>query len=227
MSVNLEEVSELLKTADSSAARQLVIRVADELDSLAAQVWAFGLSQGPRRALALVAQMGAELAVASAQLYEAERWYAGAALVRQLIEVEYLLFLFATDAAEAAEAEKWMKASSEEAKKMFSAGEMRKRSEGRFRTSEYSSHCEIGGHPRPRGHWLLREHSIQVSSDPADLLDPAVQWVDLAQHVERMWGHYVAAVAVHSPTNVYPDRFEAISKLLADWRTSDPTPARL
>src|SRR5436853_7211757 len=85
----------LLTSADTKGAKRMAIAVAEELDGLAAQVWAFGMAEGARRAVAIVAQMGAELAVGAAQLYDAHRWYAGAALVRQLIEVEYLLFLFA------------------------------------------------------------------------------------------------------------------------------------
>ena len=222
--MNQDAAQRLLRTVDTEAAKRLVARVAEELDGLAAQVWAFGMSEGSRRALAVVAQMGAELAMGATQLYESERWYAGAALVRQLIEVEYLLFLFATDASEA---EKWLKASSKEARRMFSPTKMQERSAERFNAAEYSIHCEIGGHPRPRGHVLLREHLTPTSHDPTELFDPGVQWVDLAQHVERMWGHYVAAVAVHSPSNVYLERFEMIWKLIDEWRALDPVPARI
>ena len=47
-----DEARELLKTIDPSAAKSLVVGVAEELDGLAAQVWAFGLAEGARRALA-------------------------------------------------------------------------------------------------------------------------------------------------------------------------------
>jgi hypothetical protein len=222
--LNQEEARELLRAIDPAAARELVVRVAGELDALASQVWAFGMSRGSRRALAMVAQMGSELAVGAALLFEANRWYAGAALVRQLIEVEYLLFLFATDAAEAG---KWLKASSEEARKVFTPREMRKRSNGRFQADEYSTHCDLGGHPRPRGHRLLRDPATVPGIEPSGLENPAVGWVDLAQHLERLWGHYVEAVVVHSPTNVYPERFEAIRGLFVAWRERDPAPVRL
>jgi hypothetical protein len=222
--VNQDEARELLRTIDPSAAQKLVIGVAEELDGLAAQVWAFGLAEGARRALAIVAQMGAELAVGACLLYESERWYAGAALVRQLIEVEYLLFLFAT---EPSEAQRWLTASPDDVRRMFSPKNMRERSKGRFRASEYDVHCEVGGHPRLRGHVLLREHLTPLQHDPLDLFDPGVQWVDLAQHVERMWGHYVVAVEIHSPTNVYPDRFDRVNAQIAAWRESDPRAGRL
>jgi hypothetical protein len=145
----------LLLSSDSAAAQRMAVAVANELDGLAAQVWAFGMAEGARRAVAIVAQMGAELAVGAAQLYSACRWYAGAALVRQLIEVEYLLFLFATDDEEP---ERWLRASDADAKKTFSPAEMRARSAGRFLVEEYQTHCKIGGHPRVSGHLLLKEH---------------------------------------------------------------------
>ena len=208
--MNQDEAQRLLAAIDPTAARLYVIEVAGELDGLAAQVWAFGLAEGARRAVAIVAQMGAELAVGAAQLYQAERWYAGAAVVRQLIETEYLLFLFATDSSEP---EKWLRATPDEARRVFSPGTMRDRSAGRFRAEEYSFHCEIGGHPRLSGHVLLREHLTPVPAVPPRLFDPSVQWVDLAQHVERLWGNYVAAVRAHSPSNVYSERFNRLHEL--------------
>jgi hypothetical protein len=75
---------ELVVSADSAAAQRMAVTVAEELDGLATQVWAFGMAEGARRAVGIVAQMGAELAVGAARLYKGSRWYAGAALVRQL-----------------------------------------------------------------------------------------------------------------------------------------------
>jgi hypothetical protein len=211
----------LLASANTAAARRMAIAVAAELDGLAAQVWAFGMAEGARRALGIVTQMGAELALGAAQLYKTNRWYAGAALVRQLIEVEYLLFLFATDDNEP---ERWLEASDAEAKKTFAPSQMRERSAGRFRVDEYQTHCKIGGHPRVSGHVLLKEHITPISSSPPKLFDPSIQWIDLAQHLERFSTHYIAAVAKHSPSNVYPDRFAKIAQLASDWRTTNPDP---
>jgi hypothetical protein len=195
--------------------------LSEELDELAAQVWAFGMSEGARRAFAMVAQIGAELSVGAAKLYNAERWYAGAALVRQLIEVEYLLFLFAIDDEEPL---RWLKASDEEARKTFAPAQMRKRSAGRFQVEEYGVHCKIGGHPRVDGHILLRERITPISSSPLELFNPAIQWVDLAQHLERLATHYMAGVAKHSPSNVYLDRFGELIQLIEKWRAADSNP---
>ena len=101
-------IVDAIEAVGPDGAKRVVQFVARELDGLAAQVWAFGMATGSRRAVAVVSQMGAELALCASELYEAERWYAGACLVRQLIEVELLLFLFASDDEEP---ERWMKAS--------------------------------------------------------------------------------------------------------------------
>lgn len=66
-----------------------------------------------------------------------------------------------------------------------------------------------------------------TNEQPLELFDPSVQWVDLAQHVARMWEHYVAAVARHSPTNVYPDRFAGVDRIIDLWRGTDPIPGRI
>lgn len=219
-----QEQADRILQANIAAAREFVEAVVGELDSLARQIWAFGLAEGPRRALATVAQMGAELAHGAATLYAAERWYSGAALVRQIIEVEYVLFLFAEDDTEP---HRWLTASPEEARGFFSAGAMRERSRGRFRAEEYSIHCENGGHPRPRGHFHLRDHLTVLTGEPLELLNPAVQWIDLAQHVERMWGNYERAVNLHSPTNIYPERFARIADAIAKWRSTDPVPPKI
>ncbi len=212
-----QRAREMLDNADPDAARELVLSVAPEFDALTAQVWAFGLAEGRRWALAVIAQMGSELTLAASQLYSANRWYAGAALVRQLVEVEYLLYLFAIDDEEP---DRWMLASSEEVRRMFAPATMRKRAGTRFRSEEYATHCEFGGHPRRRAHWLLREHGL-IGPAPARL---EVQWVDLAQHLRRAWTNYCAAVARHSPSNVYPDRFAKIDTMFDKWNRADPVP---
>jgi hypothetical protein len=190
----------LLTSANTTAAKRMAIAVATELDGLAAQVWAFGSSEGARRALAIVAQMGAELALGAAQLYKANRWF------------------------DDDEPERWPKASDAEARKTFAPSQMRERSAGRFQVGEYQTHCKIGGHPRVSGHFLLKEHITPISTSPPKLFDPSIQWVDLAQHLERLSVHYIAAVAKHSPTNIYLDRFAKLAQLASDWRRADPNP---
>lgn len=219
-----EELRQILASVKPEAARALAVFVAKELDALATQVWAFGLAEGNRRAVAIVAQMAGELGIGAVRLFDEERWYAGAALVRQLIETEYLLCLFGQNDEEPMT---WLKASDDEMRTMFSPGQMRKRAQGQFDANEYSVHCKSGGHPRPWGARLLREHLLLVPLEEQAVLDPRNQWVDLAQHVERVWCHYVLAIKAHSPSNFYPERFASVFLEIEEWHKADPAAFRL
>jgi hypothetical protein len=214
MSDTVDGRKEILDTADAAGAKGLVDFVAPALDDFADQVWCFGLGATPdeRKALGLVAQMGAEMMLGAAAMYEATKLYAGSSLVRQLIEVDYLLFLFGMDSAEAS---RWLKGSAAEHKELFQPAPMRKRAGSRFDVDEYSRHCEMGGHPRPMARALVDRHHI-ATSDPSALL-----WEDLANHVVRVWDHYKVAAATCSPTNVYPDRWKPIDVACQTWWDSN------
>ena len=69
-------------------------RSARSIDGVAAwlEVRAAFVEDMPTRALSKLARMASEITAAVIDLYSVQKWYAGAALVRQLIEVEYLLF---------------------------------------------------------------------------------------------------------------------------------------
>lgn len=224
--MNPEQAKEYLRLIIPEAAKELVKFVAPELDEISARISSYGLASGRRKALGIVTQMGAELIAGAAQLFESERWYAGAALVRQLIEVEYLLYLFASDPAEA---DLWLSSSPGEVKKMFSPGKMRERTDGQFDADEYSTHCEFGGHPRLKGSVLLRERMtpIRAEGEAVELFSPSALWVDLSQHIERLWKNFSRAVQVISPSNFYPERFEEIESRLAEWRRKDPFPEQI
>jgi hypothetical protein len=211
----VDESESTSKTVDPhsrivTGARALVDVVAPKLDQFADQVWCFGILGTPdeRRALGLVAQMAAELMIGAATMYEAGRFYAGASLVRQLIEVDYLLFLFGSDAGEAS---RWINGTPEDLKKLFQPAAMRKRSGDRFDVDEYSRHCEMGGHPRPAARSLVDRHHL-VTPNPAWVL-----WTDFANHIVRLWNHYKLAAERCSPNNVYPDRWAPLDAACDAW----------
>jgi hypothetical protein len=210
MTVSVQKPTDQELTEAVEAARTLLRSLAPRLDQLADQVWCFGVTTTTerRRALGMVAQMAAELILGAESMFDARRTYAGSSLVRQLIETDYLLFLFGQDPIEA---ERWLTGTPEQHKSMFQPGAMRKRSGTRFDVDEYSRHCEMGGHPRPAARALVDRHHLS-SRDVAPVL-----WLDLAGHAARIWDHYKAAVAVCSPTNVYPDRFAAIDADVKRW----------
>jgi hypothetical protein len=108
--------------------------------------------------------------------------YGAAALVRQIVEIEYLLCLFALDGDEPA---KWASSDLDSVKKQYRPAEMRKRCGDRFRLNEYAAHCQVGGHPRFAAGYVLPEH---VRLGPlSDAVLFAAGWVDLAQHLVQVW----------------------------------------
>jgi hypothetical protein len=164
--------------------------VSAALDKCGRTLWAFGLySDTPgREAIAIVTQIAADLSAGTIELYSRDNWYAGAALVRQLIETEYLLFLFGQLPSEAIG---WRQSDHALRRSFFSPAQMRRRSEGRFRSDEYAAHCERGGHPTPLAHSFLEEHGQKKQAN-------IWLWSDLAQHLERIWFSFCAAVdALH------------------------------
>ncbi|HUP62694.1 MAG TPA: hypothetical protein VNA69_19995 [Thermoanaerobaculia bacterium] len=178
-----EELLHALTDATMHESRREFSRVcASCLQASGDVLWAFGLAEEPqRRAVALVLQISGRLAHGAISLLESENWYAAGALVRQLIEAEYLLFRFNADEIEA---EKWLSATAREIRDLFSPGAMRKRSGQQFRVEEYAVHCERGGHPNPRAGFLLPEHAIVPDHLPFGSLNWL--WVDLAQHLARI-----------------------------------------
>jgi len=132
-------------------------------------------------AVGALLQVGGELTLGAVHLFALGQNYAGAALLRQLVEVEYLMWAFTENPKDA---KKWLDSTPPERQKFFRPVVLRRRSRGRFLDKDYGHHCEMGGHPVPRSMTLLGK------ADPAvvqllvvDILlhgwrtaDSAVQW---------------------------------------------------
>src|SRR6266851_2235856 len=103
----------------------------------------FGFGSDAVVGLAIVAQTAGELCSGMALLLGHGNDYSAAALLRQLVEVEYLAWAFAEDEDEAAE---WLRSTRDERLQRWQPRHMRDRSAGRFRGSDYALHCELGGH---------------------------------------------------------------------------------
>lgn len=172
---------------------------------------------------ATMTEMAAELGKGAVKLFDEGLFYAGAALVRQLIECGYLISLASERREEAAD---WMRSTPKEAREKFSAGNMRNRSVRNFRLSEYQIHCGQGGHPAPAGRILLANH------DHERPLSNRVSWSDLAQHLAEIWQNFCVALPLYDPRceeagplfspERSPDGGSEISALLAEWIAKDP-----
>jgi hypothetical protein len=191
---------ELAKLADDSAATaarmSACAAIAQALFDIGRMVWLTGYVVGPDRksgaspfgfgddsvvGAAAVTQMGGELASGAVQLLKGGNLYAASALIRQVVEVEYLAHAFAEQHEKAAT---WLRADREQRLKFWSPAQLRKGSSGRFLASDYWHHCELGGHPTTRSMDLLPGHAM---------LNKAFLWVDLAGHLLGIWKHVVVS----------------------------------
>lgn len=138
--------------------------------------------------LATVLQIAGELGRGTIELLRAGNRYSAAALVRQLVEVEYLAHAFVDEDQIAAD---WLRADREQRLRFWSPKKLRKRASREFLPQDYWRHCELGGHPATPGMALLPDH---------EGLPIAFLWVDLAGHLNSTW-HAIESLV----SNVVPD----------------------
>ena len=135
----------------------------------------------------LLVQISSELVSGTLLLLRNSNEYSGAALVRQLIECEYLLRAFKLNFADAA---KWLDVNDSE-RWDFKPSNVRRI--GGFDRKEYANHCEAGGHPHPRGRQLLElqrkmsELQRTMSGGKRELDTTRLLWLDFAFHCDRTW----------------------------------------
>lgn len=138
----------------------------------------FGHGSDETVAVSILLQIAAQLVSASADLFGDGRSYAAAALVRQVVEVEYLAWAIE---AKNGEGERWLRSDKKQRESFFTPAKLRKAAVGKFRGQDYGYHCEAGGHPVP-GSTLL----LQCSSEVSQLL-----LSDLLGHAGQIWEHFV------------------------------------
>jgi hypothetical protein len=155
----------VLKTGHDFIAVGTAMSVSDDVDDDASNAI---------QAVGLLLRIAGELAAAAGRMSSEGEHYAGAALVRQLVEIEYLTWTFKEGHRSASS---WLRSTHEERRQMFSPAQLRKTSKGRFLAKDYQDHCEQGGHPVPRGEFLGNS-----SPGSAQLL-----LVDLIVHCWRTW----------------------------------------
>ena len=200
----------------AGALREQVCEViAEAVQALGHAMWEGGflLRDDWVRGLGIVVQMGGELAGGAVTLLRAGRHYPVAALVRQLVEVQYLALAFSEDQPLTRD---WLTSTPEQLRALFQPAAMRRRSGGRFRDSEYWRHCESGGHPHPRGAHLLPDHSDAFAGNEW-------LWGDLAQHLNRLWRSLLSTLQQHQWTELLTAVDVATAEaVLTEWHAVDP-----
>jgi hypothetical protein len=221
-----ERFSELLATSLREAGKVLwvggYIIGADRVEGTSP----FSFGSDATVGLATVVQIAGELMAGAVELLRGGNRYAAAALIRQLVEVEYLAWAFAEDEEEA---EKWMRSDKAERDKFWKPVRIRERADGRFRGIDYGEHCGKGGHPSPEGIYLLPHHRAPEAS-------PGFWWCDLAIHGDSVWRYARSAAAKLDREDVLAEIEEEadLGAARRRWRDGDPfldicrrlTPAR-
>jgi hypothetical protein len=178
------EVSDIFDSAladpDIFSARLNVLDTgARILGELGSHAHFYGLLVGDKEisAFSMLSRLAADITVGFATLMRSRNEYSAAALLRQLVEFEYLFFVAYQDKSEL---EKWLKADGDTLRKQFTLQKMRKKSNGIFRDQEYWMHCDMGGHPNPKAWAFLAGESSKMTM--AAFLLP-----DGVHHFRRMW----------------------------------------
>lgn len=182
--------------AAAALRRQLCGSLAGGLREAGKLLWVGGVVIGSDRAdgtsphgfgsdatvgLGTVIQIAGELVTGASLLLADGNRYAAAALLRQLVEVEYLAWAFAEDAEEAM---RWLRSTREERLKLWQPRHIRARAGERFRGRDYALHCEAGGHPTAEGSRLLPDHTAEPDF---------FSWMDLLFHGLSTWDYSLMA----------------------------------
>jgi hypothetical protein len=138
----------------------------------------FGNGSDETVAVALLFRIAGQLTSAISDLFRDGRTYAAAALVRQMVEIEYLAWAFQS---RDKDAERWLRSNSNDRHKFFAPKILRAAANGKFRSKDYGYHCELGGHPVPGS-------SILLSDDP---VAGQLLLSDLLGHTGRIWDNFL------------------------------------
>jgi hypothetical protein len=168
----------------------------------------FGHGDDAAVAVSMLLRIGSQLVSGCADLISDGRHYAGAALVRQLVEVEYLAWAFETKDAEAA---RWLRSTKKERLSFFAPAKLRKAAGGRFRSADYGYHCELGGHPVP-GSWRLLNDDTATAQ---------LMLSDCLSHSVRVWSHVFEWAQAYTLGEIVRDKHEAMGHQFAEWQRLD------
>lgn len=169
----------------------------------------FGHGSDETVAVSLLLRIASQLVSASTDLFTDGRHYAAAALLRQIVEVEYLAW--AIDSRDR-DGERWLRSDRQERESFFAPAKLRKAAQGKFRGQDYGYHCEFGGHPVPDAGALLGD-------------DPSVSELllsDLLGHVGRIWDHVASWARRNANGDPVLRRHDGMLRRFLRWKSLDP-----
>lgn len=169
----------------------------------------FGNGSDAAVAVSTLLKIGSQLISASSDLFHDGRSYAAAALLRQLVEVEYLAWAME---ANHDEAERWLRSDKNERMNFFTPAKLRKASTGKFHSKDYGHHCELGGHPSPAASKLLA----------GDIQQSQLLLSDLLGHTGRIWEHLVCWADGKLHGEPILSRTPTMRSEFLVWKSQDP-----
>lgn len=168
----------------------------------------FGHGDDAAVAVSMLLRIASQLVSGCADLIADGRCYAGSALVRQLVEVEYLAWAFETKDHESA---KWLRSTHQEREQFFKPSKLRSASSGRFRSADYSHHCELGGHPVPES-WRLLNDDVAIAQ---------LMLSDCLGHSTHIWNHVADWAKGYMLGEIVRERHKAMEEQFAEWQRLD------
>jgi hypothetical protein len=172
------------------------------------QTSSFGHGSDEVVGVGLLLQIGQQLVDGSRTLLTAENTYAGAALVRQIVEVEYLAWAFDT---RDLDAQRWLRSDKKDRQAFFSPRKLREAAGGTFRAKDYGYHCELGGHPVPGAKILLHDKG-QIAQ---------LMLSDMLGHTGRIWDHIVSWSATISHGEIVKAEHGEMLRRYVAWKADD------
>ncbi len=169
----------------------------------------FGHGSDETVAVSLLLRIASQLVSSSADLFEDGRTYSAAALLRQMVEIEYLAWAMET---RDREGERWLRSNREQRESFFTPAKLRNAAQGKFRGKDYGYHCELGGHPVPGASVLLGDDSVV----------PQLMLADLLGHTGRIWDHLIGWSRRSSSGEPIFSRGLEMSKRFSAWKSNDP-----
>ncbi|QNE35871.1 hypothetical protein [Leifsonia shinshuensis] len=157
----------------------------------------------------LVGSIGGELAATISYLALGRWAYGSLALVRQLVEVEYLSWAVTNDPDDAWD---WFESDRRTRLERWQPGKIRQRSEGLFPNSDYHDHCEAGGHPIPLPAMQIldnRDASVEVALYEAAL------------HGSATWHYLLNAVEDLPLLHAIEEQHRLVDRAYDTWRATD------
>ena len=227
---NIQDIKDTLRLAakDDSLKKirsELAHFAAETFSNAGAETHALGHMIGPDRAdgvspfghgsdetvaVAMLLRIAGQLVSASADMFMDGRSYAAAALLRQIVEVEYLAWAIAT---QEGDGERWLRSNRSQRENFFTPAKLRKAAQGTFRGKDYGYHCELGGHPVPEG-------ALGLLSNNPEVLQLLLS--DMLGHAGRIWDQLVAWAQRNPNGGPILARHRQMLKRFSEWKSLDP-----